>query len=97
MDGERVTGILTRTDLLAALSRRGEMTPVAEFVRLDFEQVHPGDMLEAAFARLQACGCHIFPVVQEDRLVGLLTNENVGEFLMIQSARELRNLRRNAV
>jgi len=46
---------------------------------------------------LQACGCHVFPVVQEGRLVGLLTSENIGEFLMFQSALSRRGLRRYAV
>jgi Zn-dependent protease len=97
LEAERVTGILTRADLLAALSRHSGDLRVDAIMRRDFEQVHPGDMLEAAFARLQACGCHIFPVVQDGRLVGLLTSENVGEFLMVQSALGRRGLPQNAV
>jgi Zn-dependent protease len=94
LDGERVTGILTRATLLSALAGHDENARVADFARKDFEAVHPGDMLEAAFTRLQACGCHVFPVVQNDRLVGLLTSENIGEFLMIQSALGRRELHR---
>ena len=93
LEGERVTGILTRADLMAALSRRDENARVGEFQRREFETVHPGEMLESAFARLQACGCHIFPVVREGKLVGLLTSENIGEFMMIQSAMKQRGLR----
>jgi Zn-dependent protease/CBS domain-containing protein len=85
-DGQQVSGVLTRSDLMAALARESDQVRVDAVMRRDFEQVHPGDMLEAAFIRLQACGCHIFPVVQDGRLVGLLTSENVGEFLMFQSA-----------
>jgi Zn-dependent protease/CBS domain-containing protein len=97
LEGDRVVGILTRSDLLAALSRHSEASRVNAVMRRDFEVVHPGDMLEAASARLQACGCHIFPVVQDDRLVGLLSMENIGEFLMIQSALDLRKMGRSAV
>jgi CBS domain containing-hemolysin-like protein len=43
-------------------------------------------MLEPAFARLQACGCHTAVVTHEGRLAGLLTMDNLGEFVMIQSA-----------
>ena len=32
------------------------------------------------------CECGIVPVVRFGQLVGLLTTENVGEFLMIQAA-----------
>jgi Zn-dependent protease/CBS domain-containing protein len=97
LEEERVVGILTRPDLLAALSRHSEASRVNAVMRRDFETVHPGDMLEAASLRMQACGCPVFPVVQDGRLVGLLTMENIGEFLMIKSALELRNLRKISV
>ena len=43
-------------------------------------------MLETTFARLQTCACHTLPVVWHGRLVGLITSDNVGEFLMVQAA-----------
>lgn len=92
VENDQVVGLLTRGDLIKALSVRGQFTPVVEVMRRDFEMVHPGDMLEPAFSRLQQCNCHIFPVIQDDRLVGLLTAENVGEFMMIQSAIRQRSL-----
>lgn len=85
-DNGRVVGVLTRADLLKALAEYDASLRVDAVMRRDFEIVHPGDMLEAAFARLQACNCHIFPVVQDDVLVGLLSSENIGEFLMLQAA-----------
>ncbi len=97
LEEDRLVGILTRADLLAALSRHSEASQVNAVMRRDFETVHPGDMLEAASTRLQACGCPVFPVIQDDRLVGLLTMENIGEFLMIRSALDLRNLREKTV
>ncbi len=86
VDNNTVVGILTRGDLIKALSSRGQATPVVDIMRREFELVHPGDMLEPAFSRLQECICHIFPVMLDGRLVGLLTAENIGEFMMIQSA-----------
>jgi CBS-domain-containing membrane protein len=97
LEEERLVGILTRADLLAALSHHSEASRVNAVMRRDFETVHPGDMLEAASTRLQACGCPVFPVIQDNRLVGLLTMENIGEFLMIRSALDLRNLRKSTV
>lgn len=93
VDNDRVIGVLTRGDLIKGLSEGGQSTPVVNVMRRDFEVVHPGDMLEPAFSRLQECKCHIFPVMQDDRLVGLLTTENVGEFMMIQSAIRQRSLK----
>jgi hypothetical protein len=36
-------------------------------------------------SRLQNCQCHV-PVTRNRRLVGLMTMDNVGEFILIQSA-----------
>ncbi len=82
----RVVGILTRADLLTAIAGHGSQTHVADVMQRQFETVDPSEMLELAFARLQRCQCHTLPVVQAGQLIGLLTAENVGEFLMIQSA-----------
>lgn len=84
-DGQ-VAGILTRGDLLAALTQRGPDAPVAGVMQRDFEVFDSYDMLESAFARLRACQCPTAPVTHAGQLVGLLTQDNVGEFLMIQAA-----------
>ena len=94
--GGRVVGMLTRGDLMAALSRRGASTTVAEVMKRDFETVDAGEMIEVAFARLQACDCHSAPVLYNNHMVGLLTMDNVGEFLMIQAALGRRGLQQGA-
>ncbi|MCS7182157.1 MAG: CBS domain-containing protein, partial [Thermoanaerobaculum sp.] len=90
----QVVGVLTRGDLLRALSQRDEQVPVETVMQRDFTPVHPNEMLEAALARLEACQCHTFPVVEGGRLVGILTTENVGEYLMLVSAMERRKAQR---
>ena len=82
----RLVGILTRSDLAAALGRHGPGARVREIMRRDFVTVDPRDMLQTAFARLQDCDCHTLPVVQDGRLVGLVTADNLAEVLMIQEA-----------
>ena len=84
-DNGRVTGVLTRSDLLAALSRNQDAR-VSQVMRQDIAFAEANEMLEPAFARLQTCGCHTMPVLYAGQLVGLLTSENIGEFLMIQAA-----------
>jgi Zn-dependent protease len=86
VDGEEVVGVLTRGSILRALSSQGQETPVSEIMRREFETADANEMLEPAFARLQACDCRTMPVTSHGRLVGLLTTDNIGEFLMIQSA-----------
>ncbi len=77
VDGGRVGGVLTRADLMKSLSCHGEALRVDAVMRRDFKIVHPGDMLEAALGLLQVCDCQLFPVVQDDHLVGLLNAENL--------------------
>jgi len=43
-------------------------------------------MLETAFMQLKDCRCHTLPVFHSGTLVGLLTMDNVGEFIRIQAA-----------
>jgi Zn-dependent protease len=85
MDGETVVGVVTRSDILTALSAQKSAT-VAQIMRGDIQLAEANEMLEPAFTRLQTCGCHTMPVLHGGQLVGLLTSENIGEFLMIQAA-----------
>jgi len=84
--GSRLAGVLLRSDVLRALAQGGSDWRVRDIMRREFEVVDAADMLDTAFARLQSCNCHTLPVTSRGALVGLLTMENVGEFLLIQSA-----------
>lgn len=86
VSNDRVVGVLTRSNVLRGLTERGPQTPIAEMMHREFEIFDSYEMLEVAFARLQACQCQTVPVTHGGHLVGLLTMDNVGEFLMIQGA-----------
>ncbi len=87
MEGGHVVGVLTRTDLLTALAQHGQSVPVSSVMQTKFLTAAPTEMLEGTFARLRACeGCSSVPVVEGDRLVGLLTTDNITELLMIRQA-----------
>ena len=81
-----LVGVLTRDDLIAALGARGPSGMVADVMTREFETADPREMLEPALQRLQACRCPVLPVVDAGRLVGLLTADNVGEYVMIRGA-----------
>jgi Zn-dependent protease/CBS domain-containing protein len=82
----RVLGILTQNDLLAALTQKGQDTAVSEVMQQEFTTVDSFDMLETAFRQLRDCRCHTLAVTHKGTLVGLLTMDNVGEFIRIQAA-----------
>ncbi|MBI2186382.1 MAG: site-2 protease family protein [Acidobacteria bacterium] len=81
-----VVGVLTRADLLTALARHEQQSPVADVMRRDFLVADASDMIDVAFQRLQGHECHTVPVIRRGHLVGLLTMDNVGEFLGVQTA-----------
>jgi len=81
-----VVGVLTRTDVLKGLTQSGPQALVGDTMQRTFETASPSEMAEAAFARLQSCPCRVMPVVGNEQLVGMLTVENLGEFMMIQAA-----------
>jgi len=81
-----VMGILERDALIAALSRQGQSAPVVGVMRKDVPSVDSHDMVESALTRLQESGAKTLPVMHAGQFIGLITAENITEFLMIRSA-----------
>lgn len=86
VEQDRIVGILTRSDLVTALAQRGQEARVGDVMRRDCGSVDAGEMLENTFQRMREGACGSLPVVQDGRLVGMVTLENVGEWMMVQSA-----------
>ena len=88
---EQVVGILTQSTLLDGLRDTGETSLVGSIMQRDFQTANSHEMLEIAFARLRNCDCHTLPILHHDQLVGLVTMDNIGEFIRIQSTLEKRS------
>ncbi len=86
MQGEHVAGVLRQGDMLATLARQGPEVRVGDVMQTDFQVVQSSEMLDAAFRRLSECRCNTAPVSFQGRLVGMITMDNIGEFLAIQGA-----------
>jgi Zn-dependent protease/CBS domain-containing protein len=86
VEGDHLVGVLTRADLLKALSQKGPQAPVGDVMQREFQVADASEMLEMVFLRLQSCDCHTIPVVYRGKLVGLVTMDNVGEFVSVQGA-----------
>jgi len=87
LEGGRVVDVLTRSDILGVLTDRGEGAAVRDAMQGHFVTAHPAEMLDAALARMQDGHRRALPVVRGGNLVGLVTMDNVGEFLAFQAAR----------
>ncbi len=71
---------------IGALVERGAATVVSEVRQREFPTADPFEMAEGAPARLQESLSPSMPVLDRGKLMGLLTAENPGGFLMIQTA-----------
>ena len=86
VENGRIEGILTQTDLLRALSASDQYLTVTSAMQDNFFTVDSLEMLESAFAKLKDCNCHTLPVTLNGKLVGMLTMDNLGEYMRIQAA-----------
>lgn len=86
VDGDTVVGMLTRDRLLKALAEHGEHAAVGDVMDREFQQASPSEGAEDVLARLKSCGCHSLPVIRDGQLLGVLTMDNVGEYVMVQAA-----------
>ncbi len=86
LEAGALIGILSRHDLLDGLARRGASSTVGEAMQRELVTVEVHEMLDAAFRRLEGRALRTLPVLRDGRLVGLVTLENVGDFLAIRSA-----------
>ena len=84
--GDRVLGVLTREDLMKALTRRSSEAHVRDVMRREFPTVDSHEMLEKALPVLRSSGLRSIPVEHDGRVVGMLDLEKVAEFLTMQSA-----------
>ena len=84
IENDFLVGMVRRSDLLGALSRRENAAPISSIMRREFRAVDTQELLENTFSLFQECECSTLPVTQHGRFSGLLTISNISELLMIQ-------------
>jgi Zn-dependent protease/predicted transcriptional regulator len=87
--GTQVTGLLSRNALLRAMAGEGPDSYVAGAMDRDFPKLDPGMELSEAAPRL-AAGSSCALVFEGERLAGLLTGENLAEFIVLRQIRQSR-------
>jgi len=83
MHGNEVMGLLTRSELLRAMLSAGPDSYVAAAMNRNFLRIPPDMRLTDALPQLSAAGACAL-VMDGDRLVGLLTSENLSEFILLR-------------
>lgn len=84
---DNVEGIITRKDIIYALSNNQKNATISQFMHDDFKSFNENDKLKEALLEVKKIKQDIFPVLENgNKLKGLLTPENINEFIMIRSA-----------
>ena len=84
--GDEVIGVLTRDGIIRGLSSGGTGTYVADQVNREFRTCSPEDSLEESAKHLSVDRQPIL-VMQEGKLIGLITPENLSEFMLLEQAK----------
>ena len=81
----RVVGLVTWQDVIAGLNV-GHTVVVSSFMKHPVPSCLPNESLEDALNRMRDAGLPLLPVIEDDKLLGLVTPENTAEFMLIRRA-----------
>lgn len=88
--GDEVIGLLSRTDIARGLAEEGTGAYVAGYMNRELRKTRPEEPLESAFDSFTEGENAPLLVMEEDRLIGMLTSENLSEFIMLEHAKSQR-------
>lgn len=80
VDGGRLVGLVTDRDIVVRVVAEGldpDSTTLHEIVSSELETVSPGDDLEVALTKMASAQVRRLPVVEGDRLVGIVAQADV--------------------
>ena len=84
MLGDQVIGLLGRTALMRGMALEGPEAYIAGFMEREYNSLPPDqDLAEVLPMMAHAGACAL--VMQDGRLLGLLTSENLSQFLLLRS------------
>ena len=81
----RVVGLVTWQDVIAGLNV-GHTVAVSSFMKHPVPSCLLNESLEDALNRMRDAGLPLLPVIEDDKLLGLVTPENTAEFMLIRRA-----------
>jgi CBS domain-containing protein len=87
MAGDEVIGVLTRTDITRGLASEGPTGYVAGHMRREVRRISADQPLERAMELLSEENVPLL-VYDGAELIGMLTADNLSEFMMLQHARQ---------
>jgi Zn-dependent protease len=82
----KVKGIVNSNNLIEALRKYGTNVPVAQIMKTEFKSFDAETSLTDVFSDAVKDGNSFYPVIDGNKLVGVINKENINEFVMVQSA-----------
>jgi len=93
VESQRVVGIVRRKELIQAITTGKVDAPIETIMQTDCAPVDENAPLRDTFEIMQQTACRAIPVIGNGRLVGLLTQDNIAEWMMIRTAHQDFNAR----
>jgi len=87
LDGGRLVGILPKAVIFQAMREIPRDTAVSEMMITEFFKAAPTDLLDKVFDKLSSGGIGIVPVVEADKLLGIITLPQIAKYQMLCGAR----------
>jgi CBS domain-containing protein len=88
IQGEQLIGLLTDTDITSALETYGHEARVRDVMRQEFPRVTTEDTVAKAWRLMATSGWRALPVVQDGRLLGMVTVQQIGEIYAFLAAKQ---------
>lgn len=82
----RLVGVLPRASLVSGLHRRGPETAVGEVMERDFPTVDADAPFSRVYEKMNESGIKAVPVLDDGRLLGIVTLEHLSEVFLLLSA-----------
>ncbi|MCS7166743.1 MAG: site-2 protease family protein [Gemmatales bacterium] len=84
----RLVGVLPGKDIIAGLAQLGPQALVREVMRQDCLTANPYEMVETVLLRMDQNHCPVVPVIVNGQIIGVLTRDNIAEYILIRRALE---------
>jgi CBS domain-containing protein len=86
LDGVRLSGVLTREEVLTAMERHGPRRVLGEVMRPVRKAAKSTDTISSALRTLEMTGAGFLPVFEQGTMAGLVTTENLKAYIRFHLA-----------
>lgn len=86
MEDGLVSGVITRDEIIKAFTDATSDQPIRNFMRIEIPQLTSLDTLSHAWSVMRSSNLPLLPVMDNGKLAGILTSENLAEYFALQWA-----------